>query len=177
MLSSRACLRATLSPTKAQLGSHRLSTPVYLQATWHARRVFASIPRHRKDDSRARTVQAEIQAKQPAAESVEPEGVQKAKPAEPTSKNGPLLAEHTVSNTAQRKMDWAIMKDMVQYLWPKNDFNTRFRVSLSLGLLIGAKVGIASAFHTLSCRTLIGYVGSQCASTFLLQRHCRLNEH
>ncbi|EGP86727.1 unnamed protein product [Zymoseptoria tritici ST99CH_1A5] len=140
MLASRACLRATLSPAKVQLRPQRLGAPVYLQAAWHARRVFASTPRHRKDDARARTAEKEIQAKQPAAESVQPEGVQKAKPAEPTAKNGSLLSEQTVSNAAQRKMDWAIMKDMVQYLWPKNDFNTRFRVSLSLGLLIGAKV-------------------------------------
>ncbi|SMR54449.1 unnamed protein product [Zymoseptoria tritici ST99CH_1E4] len=140
MLASRACLRATLSPAKVQLRPQRLGAPVYLQAAWHARRVFASTPRHRKDDARARTAEKEMQAKQPAAESVQPEGVQKAKPAEPTAKNGSLLSEQTVSNAAQRKMDWAIMKDMVQYLWPKNDFNTRFRVSLSLGLLIGAKV-------------------------------------
>ncbi|KJX93998.1 iron-sulfur clusters transporter atm1 like protein [Zymoseptoria brevis] len=140
MLASRVCLRATLSPAKVQLRPQRLGAPVCLQAAWHARRVFASTPRHRKDDARARTAQKEILAKQPAAESVQPEGVQKAKPAEPTAKNGSLLSEQTVSNAAQRKMDWAIMKDMVQYLWPKNDFNTRFRVSLSLGLLIGAKV-------------------------------------
>lgn len=147
MLASRACLRATLSPTKAQLRSQRLGAPVYLPAAWHARRVFASTPRHRKDDTRARTVQKEIQAKQPAAESIKPEGVQKSKPAEPTAKAGSLLSEQTVSNAAQRKMDLAIMKDMVQYLWPKNDFNTRFRVSLSLGLLIGAKVGSQVPFH------------------------------
>lgn len=176
MLASRACLRATLSPAKVQLRPQRLGAPVYLQAAWHARRVFASTPRHRKDDARARTAEKEIQAKQPAAESVQPEGVQKAKPAEPTAKNGSLLSEQTVSNAAQRKMDWAIMKDMVQYLWPKNDFNTRFRVSLSLGLLIGAKVGSRSSIYPRP-RIIDRHVGSQCTSTFLLQRHCRLDEH
>ena len=30
-----------------------------------------------------------------------------------------LLSEQTVSNKEQRKADWAIMKEMVQYLWPK----------------------------------------------------------
>lgn len=29
------------------------------------------------------------------------------------------LAEPTISRTAQRKVDWAIMKEMAQYLWPK----------------------------------------------------------
>lgn len=30
-----------------------------------------------------------------------------------------LLSEQTVSNKEQRRADWAIMKEMVQYLWPK----------------------------------------------------------
>jgi hypothetical protein len=40
----------------------------------------------------------------------------------------------------QRQADWAIIRDMAHYLWPKNDFSTRFRVGLSVGLLVGAKV-------------------------------------
>lgn len=31
----------------------------------------------------------------------------------------PLLSEQTVSNKEQRKADWAIMKEMSRYLWPK----------------------------------------------------------
>lgn len=30
-----------------------------------------------------------------------------------------LLAEATVSRKEQRKVDWAIMREMAQYLWPK----------------------------------------------------------
>lgn len=30
-----------------------------------------------------------------------------------------LLAEQSVSNKEQRKADWAIMKEMSRYLWPK----------------------------------------------------------
>lgn len=74
-------------------------------------------------------------------------------------------------------MDWAIMKDMVQYLWPKNDFNTRFRVSLSLGLLIGAKVGDKTPPLIISYSVDRFYVGPECASAFLLQGHCRFHEH
>lgn len=61
--------------------------------------------------------------------------------AKPATTNDPLLAEQTVSNKEQRKADWAIIKDMSRYLWPKNDFKTKFRVGLSVGLLVGAKVG------------------------------------
>ncbi|KAH9864558.1 Iron-sulfur clusters transporter atm1, mitochondrial [Plenodomus biglobosus] len=52
----------------------------------------------------------------------------------------PLLHEHTLTNKQQRKADWAIMKEMSQYLWPKNNLGTRFRVGLSVGLLVGAKL-------------------------------------
>ncbi|KAI4217396.1 MAG: hypothetical protein LQ349_009054, partial [Xanthoria aureola] len=38
-----------------------------------------------------------------------------------------LLSEQTVSNKEQRRADWAIMKEMVQYLWPKDDLGTKVR--------------------------------------------------
>ncbi|KAJ4303665.1 Iron-sulfur clusters transporter atm1, mitochondrial [Kalmusia sp. IMI 367209] len=59
-----------------------------------------------------------------------------AKPAKPTT----LLAEQTVSNKEQRKADWAIIKEMSHYLWPKDNLGTRFRVGLSVALLVGAKL-------------------------------------
>jgi ABC transporter ATM len=71
---------------------------------------------------------------------VKPESVQKPKPAVPVGQQDVLLAEKTVSNAEQRKADWAIMKEMTKYLWPKNNLGTKVRVAVSLGLLIGAKV-------------------------------------
>ncbi|KAF2173519.1 hypothetical protein M409DRAFT_61892 [Zasmidium cellare ATCC 36951] len=144
MLASRTCLRAAVRPCLLQ---HRAPTSrpglaIQIQSSWHTSRIFATTPRHRKDDARARTVQKqEEETKQPAEEKVGPETVVKNKDAaKPQTKNDPLLAEQTVSNKEQRKADWAIIKDMSHYLWPKNDFNTKFRVGLSVGLLIGAKV-------------------------------------
>lgn len=40
---------------------------------------------------------------------------EKGKPA----KKGDLLSETTLGNKAQREADWAIMKEMTKYLWPK----------------------------------------------------------
>lgn len=40
----------------------------------------------------------------------------------------------------QRKADWAIIKEMSQYLWPKDSLGTKLRVGLAVSLLIGAKV-------------------------------------
>lgn len=92
-------------------------------------------------------MQAETQAKQPAEESVKPESLKEEKPAEPATRRDPLLAEKTVSNKEQRQADWAIIKDMSHYLWPKNDFGTKFRVGLSVSLLVGAKVSQPGITH------------------------------
>ena len=54
-------------------------------------------------------------------ENVKPETVEKASNAKPRTepKTDTLLSEQTVSNKEQRKADWAIMKEMSRYLWPK----------------------------------------------------------
>ncbi|KAF9885177.1 Iron-sulfur clusters transporter atm1, mitochondrial [Aspergillus nanangensis] len=51
-----------------------------------------------------------------------------------------LLSEATVATKEQRKADWAIMREMVKYLWPKDDWGTKLRVGSALSLLIGAKI-------------------------------------
>ncbi|KAI6083502.1 P-loop containing nucleoside triphosphate hydrolase protein [Hypoxylon rubiginosum] len=50
------------------------------------------------------------------------------------------LASIDKSTQEQRKADWAIMKEMAHYLWPKDSLSTKVRVSLAVGLLVGAKV-------------------------------------
>lgn len=145
MLTSRLLLRPGLVPCSRQTASTLRNRPspssILLDSS---RRVFASTPRHRKDDAEARTVQLEVEKRKARDKTVAADGKKPAAhPASPTAKGGPLLAEQTVSNKEQRKADWAIIKDMAQYLWPKNDFSTRFRVGLSVGLLVGAKVGLS----------------------------------
>lgn len=79
-------------------------------------------------------------------EVVVPEGLRTERLQKPIStafkppKPDPLLAEQTVSNKEQRKADWAIMKEMSKYLWPKNDLGAKVRVSTAFALLIGAKL-------------------------------------
>ncbi|KAI0534754.1 transporter ATM1 precursor [Xylaria digitata] len=52
------------------------------------------------------------------------------------------LAVDDKSVQEQRKADWAIMKQMAHYLWPKGpgSMDTKLRVSIAVTLLIGAKV-------------------------------------
>ncbi|KAL3492395.1 P-loop containing nucleoside triphosphate hydrolase protein [Aspergillus germanicus] len=51
-----------------------------------------------------------------------------------------LLSESTIANKEQRKADWAIMREMAKYLWPKGDWGTKLRVGTALSLLVGAKI-------------------------------------
>ncbi|KAL8785929.1 MAG: hypothetical protein Q9213_003078 [Squamulea squamosa] len=77
-----------------------------------------------------------------STESIKPETVKKPGGAtvnQPPNTDG-LLSEQTLSNKEQRKADWAIIKEMVQYLWPKDDWGTKVRVSTALALLVGSKV-------------------------------------
>lgn len=65
--------------------------------------------------------EAQILSKADSIENVMTEAVPK--PSDVRSdtelKTDPLLSEQTVSNKEQRKADWAIMKEMSRYLWPK----------------------------------------------------------
>ncbi|KAI1371179.1 P-loop containing nucleoside triphosphate hydrolase protein [Hypoxylon crocopeplum] len=61
-------------------------------------------------------------------------------PKKPAATPKDPLAAIDKSAQEQRKADWAIMKEMAHYLWPKDSVNTKLRVSLAVVLLIGAKV-------------------------------------
>ncbi|KAJ5769860.1 uncharacterized protein N7511_001911 [Penicillium nucicola] len=51
-----------------------------------------------------------------------------------------LLSEPMAAAKDQRKADWAIMREMAKYLWPKDDWGTKLRVGSALSLLVGAKI-------------------------------------
>lgn len=58
--------------------------------------------------------------KSDVVEGIKPETIKKDTPPQPMAiAKDPLLAERTVSNKEQRKADWAIIKEMSKYLWPK----------------------------------------------------------
>lgn len=72
-----------------------------------------------------------------------PETAQKAQPAQTnvsTASARNLQSEKDLSAKEQRQVDFAIMKEMVRYLWPKGEFGTKVRVASALSLLVGAKV-------------------------------------
>ncbi|XP_044717208.1 ABC transporter transmembrane domain-containing protein [Hirsutella rhossiliensis] len=76
------------------------------------------------------------------SDNVKPSAAPKTSESSPkTAKNNsdPLAAVDK-SATEQRKADWAIMKEMSRYLWPKDNLGTKFRVGLAVSLLVGSKV-------------------------------------
>ncbi|KAL9129743.1 MAG: hypothetical protein Q9217_001901 [Psora testacea] len=101
----------------------------------------------RKDDPPTkRPVPSAARVQANAPDRLSPETIQKPHDAEShntksgdTPKADMLLAEQTVSNKQQRKVDWAIIKEMSTYLWPKKDIRARVRVATALGLLVGSK--------------------------------------
>lgn len=111
-------------------------------------RIFTQSAFNRRQDDAKRPIQVAKVAEAPAVKTdasdvTKPESLQNVEPvkAEPeTAKKDPLLAEKVVSNKEQRKVDLAIMREMVQYLWPKGDWGTKVRVGGALGLLVGAKI-------------------------------------
>lgn len=128
----------------------RASTPAR-QVVPHIRLcLFSQSAFSRRDETTKRLVQAtKVAEGEPArtdsAEVTKPESLQKVEPvkaAEPeaSKKDGVLLSEKVISNKEQRKVDLAIMREMVQYLWPKGDWGTKLRVGTALGLLVSAKI-------------------------------------
>jgi hypothetical protein len=104
---------------------------------YYATRVFTSSPLHRKDAHGQRPLpgsKVALQDTKAAKPANDPAA------AKVVAKTDPLLQEQSLSTKEQRKADWAIMKEMSQYLWPKDNLGTRFRVGLSVGLLVGAKL-------------------------------------
>ena len=60
-----------------------------------------------------------------------------------TKESPPQPAASTVAsitNAEQRRRDWAIVRRLAVHIWPKDDWETRGRVVLGVGLLIGGKV-------------------------------------
>ncbi|ORY12587.1 iron-sulfur clusters transporter atm1, mitochondrial precursor [Clohesyomyces aquaticus] len=132
MLRQHFARSACSRPALGTLRSHPLAAPVT--------RVFATGPLHRKDAHGHRPHgHPPKHAVKTAVPHTVPQ-VKAAKPATPAKRTDPLLAEPVVTNKEQRKADWAIMKEMSRYLWPKDNLGTRMRVGLSVGLLIGAKL-------------------------------------
>lgn len=57
-----------------------------------------------------------------------------------TTKQKVTLNEDNKTKSEQRKADWAIIKEMSHYLWPKNNAGVKTRVLISLSLLVAGKL-------------------------------------
>jgi ATP-binding cassette subfamily B (MDR/TAP) protein 7 len=128
---ARAARRPGLRASSLSLSLSARISPYY------ATRVFTSSPLHRKDAHGQRPLpgsRVALQDTKAAKPASDPAA------AKVVAKTDPLLQEQSLSTKEQRKADWAIMKEMSQYLWPKDNLGTRFRVGLSVGLLVGAKL-------------------------------------
>ncbi|KAF2759908.1 iron-sulfur clusters transporter-like protein atm1 [Pseudovirgaria hyperparasitica] len=104
-------------------------------------RIYATTPPDAKQASNTKLQVQETTRQETIekGESIKPESFEKKQNAD-QARSGVLLAEQTVSNKEQRKADWAIIKEMSAYIWPKDNLGARLRVTSAVGLLIGAKL-------------------------------------
>ena len=96
-----------------------------------------------RDEVRATAKTAEATADEVEnAFSLEPETVKKPESATatPPKQKADPLDRPALSNKEQRRADFAILREMAQYLWPRGDIGTKVRVGSALTLLVGAKV-------------------------------------
>ncbi|KAG9773255.1 ABC transporter-like protein, partial [Aureobasidium melanogenum] len=147
-----------LSRTLYNCGSQRIHSSRYpVLKAWGSNRSIVASPRVRiftqsaflkRQDERKAPEQTAKGADEAASrlgtvEATKPETLQKPGPVKPEPvdlKKSGLLSEKVVSNKEQRKIDLSIMREMVQYLWPKGDWGSKLRVSTALGLLVSAKI-------------------------------------
>jgi hypothetical protein len=88
--------------------------PVRVSCSLTAFRLYSDDPKPRDATKTTKDAAAVV-------EGIKPELLKKADliSAKPLNKQDVLLQEKIVSNAEQRKADWAIMKEMTRYLWPK----------------------------------------------------------
>lgn len=67
----------------------------------------------------------------------------------------PKATEVKTPNSQRNATDWAIIKQLMKYIWPKNDIGVKTRVVIALSLLVGGKVGLLdlTCFFDLSSKS------------------------
>jgi hypothetical protein len=67
-------------------------------------------------------------------------------------------ADEALTPKEQRRRDWAIIRQLVPHVWPANDWSTKSRIVLGVGLLVAGKVrsrcgeGGWESVRVLTCR-------------------------
>jgi hypothetical protein len=138
---ARAC--SFRAPSSFHMTSKSLST-----TTWRAAAPGPSFPRFPYRPLNKRTTTQSL--------TVWPAGrrgftSEKAKPGDKTPLNNASTQPTTTQLTQDRnKTDWAIIRQMMKYIWPKNDVGVKTRVVIALSLLVGGKVRVSGKRQ---CRT------------------------
>ena len=70
----------------------------------------------------------------------------------------------------QRKSDWAIIKRLLENVWPRGDWKTRGTVLFSFGLLVGSKVCQYFTAWNKRYSCLLGRLAFECPSSVIVQR-------
>jgi ABC transporter ATM len=55
-------------------------------------------------------------------------------------KKVPTVGGSAIEANKRNATDWAIIRQLMKYIWPKNDIGVKSRVVIALSLLVGGKV-------------------------------------
>ncbi|CAG8982466.1 hypothetical protein HYALB_00009960 [Hymenoscyphus albidus] len=103
-------------------------------------RSFTKTTQFLRDQPMRAPIQSQSLPNPKAAENVPKKVPETARKAAPARKDPLALGMQDKTVSEQRKADWAIMREMAKYLWPKDNLGTRVRVGVSVVLLVGAKL-------------------------------------
>ncbi|KAF7793718.1 hypothetical protein EIP86_004834 [Pleurotus ostreatoroseus] len=127
------CWGRSVAPTRLTSQFHA-RPPLASSRRWSERPPTASIPSFRPVSCRK---YQHLASQSPKKTSDETNKLPKATTPKPAA--SPEDAVH-ISLAEQRKKDWNIVKRLSRNLWPKDDWSTRSRVILGVGLLVAGKL-------------------------------------
>lgn len=94
-----------------------------------------------------------------------PKRVFTSKPTESSLKTKQPTTPDTSVAKERNATDLAIIKQLMKYIWPKNDTGVKARVVIALSLLVGGKVRNCEINTSFFCNTLLAF---ECSSTIFL---------
>lgn len=150
MMMQRLLCRSSAQCSRHGRGSYGGLTSAQSRPPWMPRSPMAGFPQKQQQQPFRTTVAAGREQKPTTPEAKKPTAA-KTTAADVTTKGKPagatvaavaagLPATDNKTTTEQRKADWAIMREMSRYLWPKDNWGTKLRVGLAVSLLVGGKL-------------------------------------
>ncbi|ORY84119.1 P-loop containing nucleoside triphosphate hydrolase protein [Leucosporidium creatinivorum] len=139
--------RSSAAPPLRSAAPHSRTSPILTSVRYHANRAFdpsGPPPPSARPPSTSAAEEEQHRREEAASKATQqhsgPEGHQKEQSSHNSSSGQDVSKVTQVSEKEQGRKDWEIIKTLLPNVWPKNDWGTKTRVLLAVGLLIGGKL-------------------------------------